>query len=308
MSPSEPPFSDAQYRLVVEHSRDAILVIDEHANATFASPACKEVLGYEPEELVGLSGVELIHAEDLGEVARRLGAAYDPSIPSGPPLRCRLRTATGEYRWFDLRSQFAAPDPLLGGIVVNVRDVHDQVIAERAVEEHKERLAHIALHDVLTGLSNRAAFIEQLEDLLRSRPGDARSALLLYVDVDHFKAINDAHGHAVGDALLIAVAARLRGSVRDSDLVARLGGDEFVVLCEGMSDEDARRVLERLTTAVPEPLVVNAARVNVTVSIGVARPRVGSSADDVIAAADRAMYEAKGAGRNQWVLDRASTA
>lgn len=162
---------------------------------------------------------------------------------------------------------------------------------------HKEeQLRRAALHDPLTGLPNRALFTEQLQrSVARAQHHTHYHFGVLFLDLDGFKEVNDSLGHAVGDEVLVAVAARISRAVRANDLAARLGGDEFVVLLDGMSSTaDATLVAERLSRALLEPLDVGGTTVQVGVSVGIATSeRVPGSADDVMRDADAAMYRVK---------------
>ena len=167
-----------------------------------------------------------------------------------------------------------------------------------ALKEAAARLEHLALHDPLTGLPTRRLLGDRLERALAQfgRHPDLRPALL-FIDLNDFKAVNDLLGHDVGDALLVQVAERLRGSVRAGDTVARLGGDEFVVLLEGPTDPPsvlqlAARVAEHLTLPVP-----GATPLTVTASVGLALAAPGMSAHSLLVEADAAMYRAKGRDR-----------
>ncbi len=159
-------------------------------------------------------------------------------------------------------------------------------------DEIEARLQESAVTDSLTGLRNRAAFIEHLRHAVeRARRGGHRFGLL-YLDVDGFKAINDTLGHGAGDAVLREVAARLRAVLRAAEIAARLGGDEFVVLAE--TGGDLETLAQRVADALGAPYVVDGAEVPIQVSIGVARfPNDGLDADSLLNAADGAMYAAK---------------
>jgi diguanylate cyclase (GGDEF)-like protein len=177
----------------------------------------------------------------------------------------------------------------------------DQAASAMEAAREYEATAHRAHHDGLTGLANRATLAERLRHALRRVRRSGGSAAVLFIDLDNFKQINDEHGHHAGDALLRAVAARIDADLRPGDTVARFGGDEFVALCEDVcGPEDAMEVAERLRTslaqAVPLP---GGGAVHVTASIGVALPdRPDRDAEALLEAADRAMYEAKAAGRD----------
>ena len=160
-----------------------------------------------------------------------------------------------------------------------------------------ERLAHQAHHDPLTGLANRVLFHQRVERALaRAARGDRIA--VLFLDLDHFKGVNDSLGHAEGDRLLETVARRLLQATRGYDTVSRLGGDEFAILLEGMAREmDAPVVIERVKAALRRPVLLKGREVIVGASIGVAYVEAGQTVDDVLRNADLAMYHAKAAGR-----------
>ena len=163
------------------------------------------------------------------------------------------------------------------------------------------RLEYQAFYDPLTGLANRALFRDRLQHELDLRRRDPHALAVLLVDLDDFKAVNDTLGHAAGDALLIAVAGRLRDCVRGEDTVARLGGDEFAVLLDGRGpagEPDA--VASRLVAAMQAPVELATASVRVTVSVGVAASDGGDSLDDLLHRADLAMYAAKARGKDRF--------
>jgi diguanylate cyclase (GGDEF)-like protein len=170
---------------------------------------------------------------------------------------------------------------------------------EQAVTRMRElqsRLEHQAFRDSLTGLANRGLFLRRLGESLRRESGDTT---VLFLDLDDFKAVNDEHGHAAGDCVLVAVAERIRAAVRPDDLAARLGGDEFAVLLEDVDDTHGEDVAHRLLDLLAEP-VGEAERVWVHGSVGIASARAGSvGADELIRRADVAMYRSKDAGKGQ---------
>ncbi len=166
----------------------------------------------------------------------------------------------------------------------------------------RQQLSEQADSDQLTGVANRRQLSRRIGELTAHAPRTGARLAVLYCDLDHFKDINDAHGHAAGDVVLTAVAAAIRRAVRDQDLVARLGGDEFVVLLDGVRGlDDATAVAEKVLAAVRVPVAVGETMVAPTASIGIALLEPGEGEDCVIARADAALYTAKEAGRNRAV-------
>ena len=205
----------------------------------------------------------------------------------------RFRHADDRLRWLHCRFDVAGRDA--SGRAQRVLVVASDV-SER--KSNEMRLQHMALHDALTGLGNRAAFMEH-----QTRPLPPGAALFL-IDLDHFKAVNDRHGHAVGDAWLMEVGRRLREIVRHEDVVARIGGDEFAIVPAGRMnaaavDELARRLIGRLEA----PFWVDRSEIDVGASVGAARlpdSRGAETGFGLFTAADRALYQAKSAGRGRY--------
>jgi diguanylate cyclase (GGDEF)-like protein len=183
-------------------------------------------------------------------------------------------------------------------LVAVFRDVTERKKAERW-------LTQLALHDALTGLPNRANFEQHVEDALARRRRSGGQLALMLMDVDMFKRVNDSLGHAAGDLLLAAYAKRLKGAVRESDFVARLGGDEFTIVAEGLKGaEDATPIAEKVLAAMRDPLELDGHSVTASASIGVALYREGDTLKTLMHRADVALYEAKGAGRARYSLER----
>jgi diguanylate cyclase (GGDEF)-like protein len=159
---------------------------------------------------------------------------------------------------------------------------------------HEAQLHQLALTDGLTGLANRRAAVERLEQALARAARRGTPVAVLYVDVDRFKGINDRHGHAAGDAVLVEVAARLRGAFRTEDVIARLGGDEFLVACEDLtSARDTQVVAARTRDVLAAPYVVGGQTLRVTASVGIALGGADASVERLLDRADAEMYEAK---------------
>ncbi|RZJ56322.1 MAG: GGDEF domain-containing protein, partial [Acidovorax sp.] len=159
----------------------------------------------------------------------------------------------------------------------------------------RDAMAHLAHHDALTGLPNRRMFEQRLAQALELSRRSGRDCALLYVDLDEFKRINDAHGHAVGDLVLQAAARTIVGAVRQADTVARLAGDEFTVLCENVDSEDAAlQIAAKLERAFHVPLSIEGRPLPVRPSVGASLfPRDAQDAHTLLANADAAMYRTK---------------
>jgi diguanylate cyclase (GGDEF)-like protein/PAS domain S-box-containing protein len=184
-----------------------------------------------------------------------------------------------------------------GGAVLGYTDVTER----KALEVEA---AHRAMHDDLTGLPNRALLLDHLDHALGVRARDRGELALLFIDLDHFKLVNDGYGHEAGDQVLVELARRLRAAVRPSDTVARLAGDEFVVLCENLPFlTEAHQLAERILLSLDQPFPVGDTHVKLGASIGIAVAEDRSlTPDALLRAADQAMFEAKGRGRGQFAL------
>lgn len=198
--------------------------------------------------------------------------------------------------------------PLLSILLIHI-PVFDAYMIAKVFEMNRLHLASVmaereserrAMRDVLTGLSNRAGMMEALTRNLQRRGEGPFS--LLYLDLDGFKAVNDTRGHATGDLLLQAVAARIGETVPECGIAARLGGDEFVVLIPGCGERAAAELGTRLVAAVSRPYALGASTVRVGVSIGIACAEAGLAPDELLARADAALYTAKAAGKGRCAL------
>jgi diguanylate cyclase (GGDEF)-like protein len=169
-----------------------------------------------------------------------------------------------------------------------------------------DSMAHLAFHDVLTGLSNRALFVDRVDQALARSRRTTQTTAVLFADLDNFKAINDSLGHAAGDELLIVIARRIRESLRPSDSAARFGGDEFAILLEDIgSEERVMSTCERIMVSLVAPIEIQGAIIVPGASIGVALSREATcDADRLLRDADLAMYAAKTAGKGNYKLYR----
>ncbi|MEM9443343.1 MAG: EAL domain-containing protein, partial [Pseudomonadota bacterium] len=196
-------------------------------------------------------------------------------------------------RWISL-CEFRTPDGELVGIYTDIS-------ARKATEE---TIRYQATHDALTGLPNRTLFDKQLEDALSAADGDSQQLAVAFVDLDRFKLVNDGLGHKVGDDLLVAVAKRLQTTINGQDVVARMGGDEFILILHDIkSRDDVRLRVTRILESMRPAFLVGGQELHITTSIGVGLfPNDGQSADQLLKAADVALYRAKSSGRDRWQL------
>jgi diguanylate cyclase (GGDEF)-like protein/PAS domain S-box-containing protein len=286
--------------LVFDHSDQGIIVTDARANVIAVNRAYCNMSGYAAAEVIGSN-------PRLQQSGRHDQAFYRELW--------RALSDTGQWQgeiWNRRKSGEAYPVWQNISAVRNRqgRIVHYVAIASdiTPVKATQERLDHLAHHDALTDLPNRLYFVSSLERALLHADRNQCGVALLFIDLDHFKAINDTLGHAAGDQLLIDVAQRLRKSVRAEDLVARLGGDEFVVLLERLRDRsEAAGVARKMLAEVFAPLQISGRTITPQASVGIAiYPGDGGSAAALLQAADDAMYEAKRRGRHTFAFRSSS--
>jgi diguanylate cyclase (GGDEF)-like protein/PAS domain S-box-containing protein len=284
--------SEARYRMVTENSTDIILNADLTGRLRFVSASIRQIGGYKAEDLIGRSFSVLLHPDDMARAAASLRRTIEH--PDGVTIsEYRGLNSAAEVRWFETQSRAVVDeDGTVTGVVSAIRDVTYR-------KAHEERLARAALTDVLTGLINRRGFNEELAARLASGTGGC----VALFDLDHFKRVNDTCGHPAGDEVLRRFAALARVSVRDQDLVARVGGEEFAIVLPEATIDQAKLVCDRLRCAVADERIrIDDHVIAVTVSGGVARYRAGQSVEDVLRAADVALYRAKDAGRDRLAL------
>lgn len=189
----------------------------------------------------------------------------------------------------------------LGDLARGVAHMHTQIRDQMVVlDEHRRNLDHLARHDTLTSLPNRRMFFDVLKQAISRAERAGTQLAVMFVDLDHFKEVNDRHGHAVGDRVLQATAARLQHCVRSVDTLARLGGDEFIILVEALDTrEPVTMIVQKLVAQFEAPINADVCTIKLSVSIGISiLPDDGTTAEELVAHADEAMYAAKLAGRN----------
>ena len=299
---------DELFQLITENAADMIAVVDSAGNRLYNSPAYSKVLGYSEEELSSSSAIDQIHPSDRERVLQ--AAAKARASGRGQRLEYRMRHKNGDWRILE-----STASPIQNGnghlerlVIVN-RDITERKRAE-------EMLEHRALHDVLTELPNRALFVDRLQhSLIRARRHSDYTFVVLFIDIDGFKVLNDSLGHSAGDELLIQVAKRLTACFRETDTVsrsatvlnskltndglARLGGDEFTVLLDDVSEpSDAIRVARRILDRIALPFTLGTQQIVISASVGIAASNNSyEGAEDLLRDAEIAMYRAKQAGK-----------
>ena len=284
-----------RYALALDGAGSGLWDWDVEADILFGSARLCGLLGYPERDVVtDLDGwLGRVHEDDV-EGLRRMIAVQLEGNARRFVHEYRIRSAAGDFRWVQARG--VAIRDLLGRPRRMAGSLSD--ITERKLNE--ARLVHDALHDELTGLANRSLFVDRLALALASLDRDLQAHFaVLFLDLDRFKAVNDAYGHAMGDRLLVGIANRLGSFLRPGDTIARLSGDEFVILTHSTPDVKAAiHIADRLQDTLSMPFWIDGHELAVTASIGVALSRSGyASPDEILRDADIAMYRAKSSGR-----------
>ena len=280
---------------ILDNVFEAIITIDEKGTVKSFNKAAERIFGYTPADVIG-HNVNLLMPEPYarehdGYLERYLREGVPHVIGIGRKVQGRRQN--GET--FPMRLSVTEASQAHGRLFIGlVNDISSE-------EAARQRIEYLALHDALTGLPNRANFNDELERAL-AQDGDSICAMY-FIDLDGFKPVNDSLGHEAGDEALRVVATRLRHNLAANDFAARLGGDEFVALCRNVADEKAALVIgDRLIAAISQPMELLGQSARVGASIGIALiPQHGTTATEILTAADNAMYAAKRAGKNRCV-------
>jgi diguanylate cyclase (GGDEF)-like protein/PAS domain S-box-containing protein len=291
---------EKRFRTIVEKSWSGVVLLDGELRFSFTGSSTQHLVGWSESEILGRSLFEFVHPRDVDR-ARTVFEdilAY-PSREAHGELRFRHKD--GRWIWIEGFSQNLLEETSVNAIVLNYRDVSQR-------KETEKQLEYRAYYDSLTGLPNRLLFRDRLVNSLAHARRNRVGVAVMYLDVDHFKLVNDALGHSYGDLLLADVARRLQGALRASDTISRIGGDEFSILLPEVTNAEAvagvaRKVLETLA----QPFRVEQHEIFVTASAGISCfPADGEDAETLLKCADAAMYRAKELGRNQAQLFTAS--
>jgi diguanylate cyclase (GGDEF)-like protein/PAS domain S-box-containing protein len=272
------------FRSIVLSSSDVILVTDARGTVRYVSPSVERVLGYTSADVVGTPLGDLVHPDDVDAVAEQV-AELLATGDHDTRVDARVRAADGGWRHTE--STVSRDNR---GLIVHARDVSDRVAL-------REQLAHLAYHDALTGLPNRALLTARVEASLRRRAVHGEMVGVVFLDLDGFKNVNDSSGHEAGDEVLVEAARRLTEAVGPGDTVARFGGDEFAVLVERrVTRGDVLDVARRVAAALRSPFELAGQATSVSASVGVAFADDAEDVTGLLRGADLAMYRAKAAG------------
>jgi diguanylate cyclase (GGDEF)-like protein/PAS domain S-box-containing protein len=289
--------SPARLRSMVDRTTDVVLLVDAGGAIAYANRRLTSQYGIDQDRVVDRLLTSIILPDDVPAIERWYAELLEAGDRAIARIRARIVDPQGVPHDVEWHGTNQLGDPLIDGVIVSGRDITELVAMEAQVREQTDQLVHSASHDALTGLLNRRAFMEQVGNALSTRreiavPDDV---VVLFCDLDRFKAVNDTNGHEAGDQVLVTVARRLRATVRDQDIVARYGGDEFTILLgDGASPAAVTGMVARLKAKLAEPIVWAGITADIGVTVGVCRAKVSdASAEAILRDADAAMYAQK---------------
>jgi diguanylate cyclase (GGDEF)-like protein/PAS domain S-box-containing protein len=298
--------SEARYRALTESMPQMVWTGDSNECVHFVNTRWLAYTGLTFEPGMRSKTLAITHPDDTDMLLAARG-----ELLAGGDIDCevRLRRHDGVYRWHLMRTvPLASTEGSAQTWVVTATDIEDRKAAEMSLAQSAADLDHRAHHDLLTDLPNRIRLVARLDALIAQSQRDGTEIAVLYVDLDHFKTINDTLGHNAGDELLVEASRRIRSALRSNDIASRFGGDEFVIVCEVNSD-DAASVATRVAATFATPASIGGKRVAIGASIGLSVfPADGTTAAELVHHADIAMYHAKTSGRNGWARYCASIA
>ncbi|MEI7644199.1 MAG: EAL domain-containing protein [Chloroflexales bacterium] len=292
--------SEERYALAARGANDGLWDWDLQADRLFLSPRWKAILGFEEGEIGDnpAEWLDRIHPDDMEPFKVRM-AAHFRQLLSFFEHEYRIRHRNGTYRWVLCRGMAVWDN---SAQATRIAGSQTDISVRRSIEQ---QLQHDAMHDLLTGLPNRALFIDRLERTIAiARREKTRIFGVFFLDIDRFKTINDSLGHATGDEMLNTIAQRIQKCLRPGDTVARLGGDEFTILVENLVDEGSVEVIaERIQHMIAEPIMLGDYQAITTVSIGITTSALEyANSAEMIRDADTAMYHAKMEGKDRYVI------
>ncbi len=291
----------AKYKIVADNSSDLINIMDVHATAIYVSPSHERLLGYPLEELEGRSAFQFIHPEDVPLVMKK----FRPMLEHRGIVHAEFRLIRRDGALVHVEVR-AMPVLDASGRIDRIVSVARDITERRRADE---LIHYMAYHDALTGLLNRRAIEECLVEALNLAEVNDGILAVMYVDIDHFKDINDQLGHSFGDRFLQTVAQRLTTCIRSTDALSRIGGDEFILLLQEMArPADVAATAERIMQSVHEPVVIDETEYFITCSIGYAiYPQDGRDIDTLLKNSDAAMYLVKGKGKDGYLAYASQT-
>ncbi len=305
--------TERRFRLISDHTPVLIWVADASGTRGFFNRAWNIFVSAMDDPEQNLNWTSFIHPDDRDQYLAKISSVI--SDPKPVEAEYRLRHYSGNYHWFleKILPRIDSYGAFLGFIasatdISSLKQAEELITQssmdlEKQVASRTEHLEQLMLTDPLTGAGNRRMLMKRLEEEVLRSHRYGRPLTLAFFDIDHFKKINDTCGHAVGDVVIVAIAESLKSGLRDCDLLGRFGGEEFVLLLPETGIENAAQVAERMRMDI-EQLKFLEIGWSVTISVGISELQADENGDDLLVRADRALYRAKGGGRNRCCIDR----
>ncbi|WP_170843836.1 PAS domain S-box protein [Mesobacillus persicus] len=286
--------SEEKFRSMVQYASDIISIVDQHGVILYQSPSSERILGFKPEEIIGLRGFNNNHPNEIEKAEKVFNKVLNnPGVPIQTELM--LRHKNGSWLYCEQTSTNLLDNPNVQGIVVNIRDITTQ-------KKYFSQLEHLAYHDELTKLLNKRGLNDLLfREVQSSKENNLRSSIL-FLDLDNFKSVNDNLGHEVGDQLLVRISELLREVIGEIGTVSRFGGDEFVILLKDISNVNhVIKITGKIIDLFRQPFIIDQYQFYITTSIGIAIDQDDSDdGQSLLKKADIAMYKAKISGKNTY--------
>lgn len=327
--------SELRERIIRENIHDGIITTDNQGTIQSVNLAVSIIFGHEPDELVGRPIESLIGDEQAQSSLNLIESLFASEVEPLFELSRELPGHCSDGSTLPLEVEVTqvrfdgVPHFIIVVRDISTRQAHEQLLRQHneelerkvklrtqelteEVEERRkveEKLRYLASHDNLTGLPNRRLFMEQLALNLRRAKRQQNLVAVYFIDLDGFKQVNDRHGHDIGDKLLVDVAQRIKGVIRDSDVASRMGGDEFTVIAADLERvTDAERIADKLVRNLSQPFRCGEVICHIGASIGIALfPDHGDEAEHLIQLADDAMYRVKYDGKRGYLLHASET-
>ena len=284
-------------RDILDNAGEGIVVYDRELRYVLWNAFMQEMTGLGPADVLGKRATDVFPNLAEQRVDEMLARALGGETVSSPDVHYYVPSTERQGWVSSVYRPYIGDDGETLGVIALIRDVTERKAAEQQIE-------YQAYHDAVTGLANRHLFQEHLSLAVALAQRRLKQVAVLFLDLDHFKIVNDSLGHSVGDELLREVARRLKSAVRDGDTVARVGGDEFTIVLQDITHpQDAALVAQKVLRTVAEPMAIQGHRLYVTTSIGITVfPDDGTDAETLLKNADTAMYRAKAEGRNTFQM------
>lgn len=280
--------SENRYRSIIENIDEGYSEVDPDGNITFVNNRMVDITGYSKEELINMNTAVMLEEKDVERVFQHFADVYNTDTPQ-PEFTCLIRRKDGTWRFVGLTPTVIKDGQgKKTGLRSIVRDVDRQ-------KKYEENLIYLAYHDALTGLKNRKAFYEQLQEAIYHAKRYGTEIALIYIDIDKFKKVNDTLGHEIGDVLLLEIRDRLQSTLRKTDFVSRIGGDEFVILVDNPHHIHPAAIAEKIVKNLSEPYNLKGNIIDyISSSVGISTfPTDAVDMDSLVKRADQAMYVAK---------------